>query len=479
MQTVVMPKMGDTMEEGKILTWRKQEGDTVERGDALAEIETEKVNIEAESFAAGVLRKILVPVGQTVPVGTPIALVGAPSEAIPPEFAGGQPQAQATTAGGEKPQSQPGRPVYAQGQAEVAPEETTPRVVEQPVTVRERAGGYAPAGPNGAVTTITQPATQPTTTTPEGARIFISPIARRIAQEHHLDVALIQGTGPNGRIIKEDIEAALETQQPQPVRPAAQVVAAPVQPAVPMPAPQVPQVPAAAASEEYEAVPLSAMRRTIARRLQQSMQTAPHFYVTVSIDTTRLAELRATVNEYTEKQADPVKISYNDLIVKGVALALRRMPQINVSFAEDTILFKKRINIGIAVALEQGLIVPVIRDADRLSLTEIARESQRLSEAARSGKLKPEEFQGGTLTVSNLGMFGVEDFTAVINPPEAAILAVAAIVPTPVAMNSQVVVRDRMKVTMSVDHRAIDGATAARFLQVLKALLEEPMGLLV
>jgi len=493
MQTVVMPKMGDTMEEGKILTWRKQEGDTVERGDALAEIETEKVNIEAESFAAGVLRKILVPVGQTVPVGTPIALVGAPSEAIPPEFqgAGSQQQPQSTkapAASAEKPSSAPGRPTYSQGQAEVAPEATRPRVVEQPltaapaaapqlVTVREHAGDYAPAGPNGAVITITQPAT----TTPEGGRIFISPIARRIAQEHQLDIARIHGTGPNGRIIKEDVEAALETQPVQAVLPAAQV-AAPAQPAAPMPVPQaaqVPQVPAAAPSEEYEAAPLSAMRRTIARRLQQSMQTAPHFYVTVSIDTTRLAELRATVNAYTEKQAEPVKISYNDLIVKGVALALRRMPQINVSFAEDSLLFKKHINVGIAVALEQGLIVPVIRDADRLSLTQIARESQRLSEAARGGKLKPEEFQGGTFTVSNLGMFGVDDFTAVINPPEAAILAVAAIQPTPIVMDGQVVVHDRMKVTLSVDHRAIDGATAARFLQVLKALLEEPMGLLV
>jgi pyruvate dehydrogenase E2 component (dihydrolipoamide acetyltransferase) len=505
MQTVVMPKMGDTMEEGKILTWRKQEGDTVERGDALAEIETEKTNIEAESFTAGVLRKILVPVGQTVPVGTPIALVGAPSEAIPPEFqgAGGQQQPQAAkapAASAEKPSSAPGRPTYSQGQAEVAPEATRPRVVEQPlittsaaaplpVTVREHAGDYAPAGPNGAVTTMTT-ITQPATTTPEGGRIFISPIARRIAQEHQVDIARIHGTGPNGRIIKEDVEAALETKQAQPmqpmqpvqaVQPAAQV-AAPAQLAAPVPAPQaaqVPQVPAAAPSEEYEAMPLSAMRRTIARRLQQSMQTAPHFYVTVSIDTTRLAELRATVNAYTEKQAEPVKISYNDLIVKGVALALRRMPQINVSFAEDSLLFKKHINVGFAVALEQGLIVPVIRDADRLSLTQIARESQRLSEAARGGKLKPEEFQGGTFTVSNLGMFGVDDFTAVINPPEAAILAVAAIQPTPVAMDGQVVVRDRVKVTLSVDHRAIDGATAARFLQVLKALLEEPMGLVV
>jgi pyruvate dehydrogenase E2 component (dihydrolipoamide acetyltransferase) len=506
MQTVVMPKMGDTMEEGKILTWRKHEGDTVERGDALAEIETEKVNIEAESFAEGVLRKILVQAGQTVPVGTPIALVGAPSEAIPPEFVGGgdQPQAKATTptvaARPAVPESQPGRPVYAQGQAEVAPEETAPRIVDQPVTTGPAASARAASradsraamgvsvgaetapGPNGTAASLATAAPMAATTT-EAGRIFISPIARRIAQEHNLDIARIPGTGPSGRIIKEDVEAALEAQQTrqaplvQPVQP--RPAAAPTMPAAPIAPAPTPQIAAATAGEGVEAVPLTAMRRTIARRLQQSMQSAPHFYVTVAIDTTRLAELRATVNEYTEKRAEPVKISYNDLIVKGVAMALRRNPAINVSFAEDAILFKRRINIGIAVALEQGLIVPVIRDADRLSLTEIARESQRLSAAARAGTLKPEEFQGGTFTVSNLGMFGVEDFTAVINPPEAAILAVAAIVPTVVALDGQVVVRERMKVTLSVDHRAIDGATAARFLQALKQLLEEPMGLLV
>ena len=358
----------------------------------------------------------------------------------------------------------------------MAPEATEPRVVDQPLTASmpaprgewglagnqqgnqqnqrtaKGADVYAPPGPNGTASTVTQPATASAaaSATHEGGRIFISPIARRIAQEHNLDIALIQGTGPGGRIIKEDVEAALETgaaaqpaTQPMPIAPSAACV-----PIVPSAAP------ALAPSQEYEMVPLSAMRKTIARRLQQSMQTAPHFYVTVSIDTTRLGELRKTVNEFTEGRAEPVKISYNDLTVKGVALALRRMPQVNVSFTEEAILLRKRVNVGIAVALDEGLIVPVIRDADRLSLSEIARESQRLSDAARAGTLKPEEFQGGTFTVSNLGMFGVEEFTAVINPPEAAILAVAAIQPVPVAMEGHVVVRDRMKVTLSVDHRA-------------------------
>jgi pyruvate dehydrogenase E2 component (dihydrolipoamide acetyltransferase) len=243
--------------------------------------------------------------------------------------------------------------------------------------------------------------------------------------------------------------------------------------------PSVQPVPATVVGEEVEAVPLTAMRKTIARRLQQSMQIAPHFYVTVSIDTTRLGEVRNQINEYAATLPQPVKVSYNDLIVKAVATALTRMPQVNVSFDNDRLLYKKHINVGVAVALDTGLIVPVVRDADKRGLLDVARESRRLTDAARAGKLKPEEFSGGTFTVSNLGMFDVESFTAVINPPESAILAIGAIVPTPVVLDGQVVVRDQMKVTLSVDHRALDGATAARFLQELKHLLEQPMGMLV
>jgi len=221
------------------------------------------------------------------------------------------------------------------------------------------------------------------------------------------------------------------------------------------------------------------MRRTIARRLSQSMQTAPHFYVTSVIDTGKLAELRKQINAYAATDPSPVKVSFNDLIIKAVARALVRMPQVNVSFAEDRLIQKKQVHVGMAVALEQGLIVPVIHNADQRGILDIARESQRLAEAARTGKLRPEEFSGGTFTVSNLGMFDVDSFTAEINPPESAILAVGSITPTPVVVDGQVVVRDRMKVTLSSDHRAIDGATAARFLQEVKRLLEEPFGLLV
>ena len=333
MQTVVMPKMGDTMEEGKILAWRKKVGDPVARGDSLAEIETDKVNIEAESFAEGVLRKILVQEGESAAVGAPIALVGAPDEALPDDTAQG-PSAQPTQA-----------PQDPASQREPVP--ATVGAAYQPA--RE------PAGTNGASSAVAAPATEAT------GRVFISPIARRIAQEHHLDIAHITGTGPNGRIIKDDVEALLTQQE----APAATPVAQPaVQPLPQVPAQPVTPVPAAAEGEEVEAVALSAMRKTIARRLQQSMQTAPHFYLTLSIDTTKLAELRATINEYAETLPEPVKVSMNDLIVKGVALALVRVPQVNVSFDGERLLFKKHINVGVAVALEQGLIVPVIRDAE-------------------------------------------------------------------------------------------------------------------
>ncbi|MGZ3622276.1 MAG: dihydrolipoamide acetyltransferase family protein [Ktedonobacteraceae bacterium] len=434
MKTVEMPKMGDTMEEGKILRWIKQEGDQVKRGESLAEVETDKVNIEIESFASGVLRKILVAEGESAPIGAGIALIGAPDEPLPDSLSGNgavkaaatRETAQAATAGAESAKA-----------------------------LNEAKGDYQAA--------------QAIVQSPAGSqdRIFISPIARRIAEEHNFDYSQVEGTGPNGRIIKLDIEAAL-AQKPEAVAPtiAAQL---PVLEAEPAP------IEVSDATE----VPLSAMRRTIAKRLSQSMQTAPHFYVTSVIDTGKLADLRRQINGYAQNEPEPIKVSFNDLIVKAVAIALVRMPQVNVSFAEDRLILKKQVHIGMAVALEQGLIVPVIRNAEQRSVLSIARESQRLAELARTGKLRPEDFSGGTFTVSNLGMFEVESFTAVINPPESAILAVGSITPTPVVVDGQVVVRDRMKVTLSSDHRAIDGAIAARFLQEVKRLLEEPFGLLL
>jgi pyruvate dehydrogenase E2 component (dihydrolipoamide acetyltransferase) len=428
MKTVEMPKMGDTMEEGKILHWLKREGDTVKKGDMLAEVETDKVNIEIESFFSGTLRKILVNEGESAPIGASIAYIGAPDEPLP----GG---------GG--------------GNGEAAPA-AEPRAEESP----------APAAPVPQSAVATAPAPAPAPAAAPGERVFISPLARRFAEEHNLDYRQIRGTGPNGRIIKLDVEAALRE-------------AAPAAAAAPAPVYAPEPVPAGVDMGEVVEIPLTTMRRTIAKRLAQSMQAAPHFYVTSVIDTGKLGELRKQINEYAATDPNPVKVSFNDLIIKAVALALLRMPQVNVSFAEDKLIQKKSVHIGVAVALEQGLIVPVLRDADKRGILDIAREARRLAEAARTNKLRPEDLSGGTFTVSNLGMFDVDSFTAIINPPESAILAVGSITPTPVVVDGQVVVRDRMKVTLSSDHRALDGAVAARFLQEVKRLLEEPFGLLL
>ncbi len=436
MKTIIMPQLGRSMEEGKILRWLKHEGDTVKKGESLAEVETDKVNIEIEAFASGVLRKILVQEGESAPIGAQIALIGSADEPLP-AGAGDEDAAAATR---EAPAAS-SVPAPARGSTAARQESTAPAVTAAPT---------APA---------------PALASGQG-RIFISPIARRLAEEHQLDYAQIRGTGPNGRIIKMDVEAALAQQAAAP---------APAMPAAPAFEP----IPAAIAGEEVVEIPLTSMRRTIAKRLSQSMQTAPHFYVTSVIDTGKLAQLRQQINEYAASEPQPIKVSFNDLIIKAVARALVRMPQVNVSFAEDRLIQKKQINVGMAVALETGLIVPVIKHADQRSVLDIAREARRLAEAARSGKLKPDDLSGGTFTVSNLGMYDVESFTAVINPPESAILAVGSITPTPVVENGQVVVRDRMKVTLSSDHRAIDGAIAARFLQEVKRLLEEPFGLLL
>jgi pyruvate dehydrogenase E2 component (dihydrolipoamide acetyltransferase) len=456
MKTVEMPKMGDTMEEGKILRWIKHEGDAVKKGESLAEVETDKVNIEIEAFASGVLRKILVPEGDSAPIGSGIALIGAPDEPLPEGLAGGaQEGANGKTAAPPAANTSPG-PVGTRFIAS-APTASAPTV-----STEEDAINRVPTG-----------------NTQAAGRIFISPLARRFAEERSIDYTRIHGTGPNGRIIKLDVEAALA--QAVPVGTRAAQAPPPITTAAPAPTyvPAEEPAPAAVETGEVVEIPLTAMRRTIARRLSQSMQTAPHFYVTSVIDTGKLAELRKQINDYAASDPSPVKVSFNDLIIKAVARSLVKMPQVNVSFAEDRLLQKKSVHVGMAVALEQGLIVPVIHNADRTGILDMARESQRLAEAARTGKLRPEEFSGGTFTVSNLGMFDVESFTAVINPPESAILAVGSITPTPVVVDGQVVVRDRMKLTLSSDHRAIDGATAARFLQEVKRLLEEPFGLLL
>ena len=445
MKKVEMPKMGDSMEEGKILRWIKKEGDAVKKGEFLAEVETDKVNIEIEAFASGILRKILVPEGSSASIGAEIALIGAADEPLP-------------------------------GTAGVNSTATT----SVSVGATSGNGQGSKGGTNARGVAATIPLASPPLTTPvKEGRIFISPLARRFAEEHQVNYATLQGTGPNGRIIKMDIEAALAQTNVAVPPPVAASFTPPVVQPVQVTPPLLEPVPVSFIEEGVVEVPLTAMRRTIARRLSQSMQTAPHYYVTSVIDTEKLAALRQQINEYAATDSDPVKVSFNDLIVKAVARALVHVPQVNVSFAEDRLLLKKQVHIGVAVALEQGLIVPVLRDADKRGILDIARETRRLAEAAHAGKLRPEDFSGGTFTISNLGMYDVESFTAVINPPESAILAIGSITPTPAVVDGQVVVRNRMKVTLSSDHRAIDGALAARFLQEVKRLLEEPFGLML
>jgi pyruvate dehydrogenase E2 component (dihydrolipoamide acetyltransferase) len=410
---VVMPKMGYDMTEGTILRWRKQEGEEIKRGEIIAEIETTKVTVEVEAYASGVLRQILVREGQTVPVGQVIAVIAGRDEVIP--------------------------------------------------GVAERAAPLVKGAPTPAMK-----AEEPTlAATGEAApRIAASPLARQIAREQGIDLQLIQGTGPGGRIIKEDVEAYLQHRPAAAPRPKE----APERPPAPVAA-----VPAVAPHEiPYEERDLSRIRQAIARRMVESKKVAPHFSVTSEIDMTEALKLRTGLNALV---SDGAKISVTDMLVKAAAKALLEFPEVNASFVEGKIRIYQRMNIGIAVALEQGLVTPVIPDCDKKSLSQIAREAKELVERARTGRLKQEDFTPGTFTISNLGMFDVEEFTAIINPPEAAILAVGSIIPKPVVVNGEVRVADRMKVTLSADHRVVDGAVAARFLQRFKLFLEQPLHL--
>jgi pyruvate dehydrogenase E2 component (dihydrolipoamide acetyltransferase) len=425
-----MPRLSDTMLEGTVSKWLKRPGEPVQRGEVLAQIETDKATMDLQAYDSGTLQEILVDEGATVPIGQPIARSEA-AGAAGGRARGGRPAAEETAA--ERPAPRPGRP-EAPGPADRAP------------VSQGRPERPAPPTADGAA----------------AGKVRASPVARRMAEEHGLDLAGLQGTGPEGRVIRADVESALAA------RPA---------PAAAAPAQRAPV--AAGPEQEEQRTPLSAMRRTIARRMAESTRTIPHFFLTTTVDATELMELRRQLLQQFEASGEDTKVSVNDLIVRAAALALRRVPEVNVSFAEDAIIRHGQVNVGIAVALENGLIVPVLRAADQKSVGQIARETRDLAERARAGKLQPADYSGGTFTISNLGMFGVEQFNAVINPPEAAILAVGAVVREPVEYRGEIALRDRMKLTMSIDHRALDGATGARYLKALKALLEQPLLLLV
>ncbi len=423
---VVMPKLSDTMEEGKILRWLKKEGDKVETGQTLAEVETDKATVEMEAYSNGTIRKLIAEEGATVPIGTLIAVIGSPDEDISALLE------QAEGAKAAAPAAAPPREAEARPAAAARPSAPQARRPAQ----RPRPSP-APA-----------PAPAPEAPPAEGGRgLRASPLALRMAADAGIDIGSLQGSGPQGRIIRRDIEAAIEqAKAPAPSAPAAAVQVG-----------------------EVQEIELSSMRRTIAKRLVQSKAPVPHFYLTVDVRMDRAWEA------YKALRDENYPVSLNDVIIKATASALRRHPEVNASFAGDRVKQFTRVHIGMAVAIEDGLITPVIRDADSKSLLDIAEGARELAERARSRRLQPHEYTGSTFSISNLGMMGIEEFSAIINPPEAAILAVGAVREVPVAEGGEVKIGRRMKLTLSVDHRVADGAQGARFLQTLTRMLENPL----
>lgn len=429
-----MPKLSPTMEEGQIARWLKKEGDKVSMGEPLAEIDTDKATMEMQALANGVLRKILIGEGESAPLGQIIGVIGEPDEDI-----------SALLNDAPAPAAKATPPTEAE-QPEPAPK------TEQPAAETREAPAEKPADAasgNGA-----------------SGRLIVSPLAARMAAEAGIDLRSLRGSGPGGRIIKKDIEEALSQKQaPTAIagKPAFRVIEGKAQQSTVI------------GASPYRDEPASEIRRTIARRLVTSLGPVPHFFLTSEIEMDRAAEMRGSI-----KSLDPdLKISINDIIIKVTAAALMQHPEVNASFQDKVVRYYEHADIGVAVAIEDGLITPVIRNADQKSLSQIASEVRELAERARSRKLKPEEYTGATFSVSNLGMFGIDEFTAIINPPEGGILAIGAITPRPVVREGEIVVRQIMRVTMSCDHRIVDGATGARFLQTFKKILENPLYLVV
>jgi pyruvate dehydrogenase E2 component (dihydrolipoamide acetyltransferase) len=416
-EVVLMPRLSDTMTEGVIAGWHKQVGDVVKKGDVLADIETDKATMELESYKDGILLHQGAPAGAVIKVNDLLCIIG----------------------------------------------KETLDVAAIVAAVKGAASGVTPtvAAPASSNTSPVAAAAQPETPVENTGRIFASPLAKKLAAEKGIDLAKIKGSGDNGRITRNDVES---------FTPASSQPSAPAQ--VNTPASMA--APVIAAKESFEEVPVSQMRKVIARRLSESLFTAPHFYLTMSVDMDAAVAARARLNE----QAG-VKISFNDMVVKATALALQQHPTVNSSWLGDKIRYNHHINIGVAVAVEDGLLVPVVRFANTKTLTQIGAEVKIFAQKAKDKKLQPSDWEGSTFTISNLGMFGIDQFTAIINPPDACILAVGGISQEPVVKNGQVVPGNVMKLTMSCDHRAVDGATGAAFLQTLKSLLEEPLRMLL
>ncbi|HEU4526089.1 MAG TPA: dihydrolipoamide acetyltransferase family protein [Gemmatimonadales bacterium] len=442
---VVMEALSPTMEEGRLVEWKKQEGDAVAVGDVLAEVETDKAVMELVARAGGTLLKQVIPAGTTVPVSELVAVIGEPGEEV----------GEGSGAG-----SKPAKPAP---KAATVEEQGT-----QPTPDRNRPSSMPPAPPPDAVTEGNgqQPAQRPVTPAPARGsqppgRVKASPLARRMAAERGIDLASISGSGPEGRVVARDLEGA-----------AARAPSAPAAAPAPAPRSPVPAAPRIPAGEPYADVPLTQIRKTIARRLTQSIGPIPTFYLTTEVDMERAAEARDAL-----LAGGGEKVSFNDIVIKATAMALKRHPECNAWWQDDHIRYWNEVHVSMAVAIEDGLITPVIRHTDLKSLREIAAESRDLAGRARERKLKPEEYTGGTFSVSNLGMLDIDEFTAVINPPETGILAVGRMVQQPVVHQGEVAIRRRMRLTMSCDHRVIDGATGARFLQTLKGMLENPLAM--
>lgn len=456
MPEITMPRLSDTMQEGTISRWNKKPGDSVSKGDILGEIETDKATMDLEAYDSGVLEKILVQEGETVPIGQAIAVIGSGKGATESASAGSAASA-SNGAAASAQQEQPAQANAQEGQAQSAPKE------QEPPAISSQAASQTSASQDGSRAVARS----------NGTSIKASPLARRIAEEHNIDLSQVHGTGPGGRIVRDDIEDALEqrgnapttTPQAQPSQATQPAQAAPTQPAqLSTPPP------------DAELVKLTRVQTLIARRLTESKQTIPHFYVSSEVDMTVALALRQTLNA--DIGEDGIKITVNDMIVKACAIALEKFPEVNSSLMGDSFVRYKHINVGIAVDAPTGLIVPVIRDANTKGVRSIARESKALIAKARTNKLAPNDLEGGTFSVSNLGMMDASTFIAVINPPQAAILAVAATRKQFVPINEQPVIRDIMSMTLSADHRIISGALVARFLQEVKRLLQTPYNIL-
>lgn len=438
---ILMPALSPTMTEGTLARWLKKEGDVIKAGDVIAEIETDKATMEVEAVDEGVLGKILVADGtEGVAVNAPIAILIEAGEALPS-----------------------GAPAPAAAPPAVAPAVAT---TAAPAAALPSASVLAPAS-----TPVPGPAS--------GDRIVASPLARRIAQQSGVDLAVLKGSGPNGRIVKADVEAASKGGTPEAAPPAPVVSASPA-PAPVLASVAAPKAPAPAITAPHTLVANSSMRKVIARRLSEAKATVPHFYVSMDIEIDALLKLRADLNARSPKDGPGAfKLSVNDLVIKATAATLRRIPRVNASYTEDNTVLYDDVDISVAVSIADGLITPIIRKADIKGLSTISNEMKDLAARAKSGKLKPEEFQGGGFSISNMGMFGVSNFAAIINPPQAGILAVAAGTQRAVVKNGALAVATVMTCTLSVDHRVVDGALGAEWLAEFKRIVEDPLSLML